>query len=185
MVYLILADGFEDIEALAPVDILRRAGVTVQTVGLSGRRIVSARGVPVEADVALDDVSLERAMDDLEMLVLPGGPGVDHLCASRRVGQWVTAVMQADRWLGAICAAPLVPGALGLLTGRRVTCFPGTVEELTPHGAIIEDAPVVTDGKLITARAAGTALSFALKLVEALCGPEAAQTVKGKLYYEG
>ncbi len=188
MVYLILADGFEDLEAAAPIDIIRRADIPLQTVGLTGSWVVSARGVPMRADLALEDLSVESVLDSenpLEMLILPGGPGVDALRRNETLAQWVKVVVQAGRWLAAICAAPLVPGALGLLKGRHVTCFPGSTEEMVGFGALVETSPVVVDGSLVTGRAAGAALPFALKLVEALRGEALSRRIASQICYDG
>ncbi len=182
MVYLLLPDGFEDIEAVAPIDILRRAGVPVTTVGLNGRPVVSAHNLTVEADATLADVKLS----DMDMLVLPGGPGVQNYRKSEAALALVRDAAAAEKLIGAICAAPTVLAELGLLQGRRAVCFPSCEGTLVRHGAHIEtDRQVTHDRNLITARAAGSAVEFALKLVAMLRGWTASESVRASIYYEG
>lgn len=170
MVYVLLADGFEEIEALSPVDLLRRAGVTVQTVGVDTLTPRGARGVAVTADIALKDLSA-----DAEIVVLPGGfPGYENLAKNQTLCEYLKAFRGI---IAAICGAPSVLGGLGLLAGKRATCYPGMEDKL--GGAIHTADAVCRDGDIITSRSAGTALAFSLTLVKALCGTEvAAQTAK-------
>lgn len=177
MIYLFLADGFEEIEALTPVDLLRRSGAVVKTVGVTGKSVRGSHGISVTADL-----SAEEAIGELEsgaaidMIVLPGGmPGAKHLDESPLVDRFIREAVRQDACLAAICAAPFVLGRRGLLAGYRVTCYPGFEAELT--GATVENSALVTDGKRITARAMGSAVDFALALVRTACGKEAAQTV--------
>ncbi len=182
MVYLLLADGFEDIEAVAPIDILRRAKVPLTTVGVTGRKVVSKYGLSVETDAILSDIKTEG----MEMLVLPGGPGVQHFKANPAVLELVKAADREGRLIAAICAGPTVLAELGLLSGRRAVCFPGCVEELVQHGARIEtDKQVTSDRNIITGQAAGSAIEFALKLVAMLRGWAASEKVRAEIYYEG
>jgi 4-methyl-5(b-hydroxyethyl)-thiazole monophosphate biosynthesis len=166
-VVIVLADGFEEIEAVTPADLLRRAGVEVVMAGLSGPTVVGARGVKVVCDLTLD-----RVAPGWDMLVLPGGlPGSRLLAASPLVQSALRQTVDSDGWVAAICAAPaLVLGAHGWLLGRRYTGYPGTETEV--EGAHYLQDPVVVDGKLITSRGVGTAGAFALTLVEVLVGPE-------------
>jgi protein deglycase len=175
-----LAEGFEEIEALTAVDVLRRGSVETATVAVgplsgvaSGAPVVTgSHGIPVVADLRLEALSL--AVDDL--VVLPGGmPGTRHLQESASLARLLERHRASDGWLGAICAAPSVPGLLGLLRGRRATSFPGYEKDLL--GAVLSTEPVVRDGKIVTSRGAGTALAFALALVAALQGDDAAKRI--------
>lgn len=157
-----LADGFEEIEALAPVDLLRRAGVEVIIASLSDSRHATGRsGVTVHADLALSAWG-ERLAD---CLLLPGGPGVQALREDRRVGSLLRRHAAAGRWLAAICAAPILLQDAGLLEGRRFTAHFSVAEQLP---SALLDRAIVTDGRLITARGAGASLEFGLRLVEVL-----------------
>lgn len=174
MVYVFLADGFEEIEALAPVDILRRAGLQVRTVGVGGREIAGAHGIRITADMAQQDVDL--VAQPAEMVVLPGGmPGAKNLEASPAVRRAVEFCVETDACLAAICAAPSILGHWGVLKGHTATCYPGFESEL---GCRLGDAPVVQSGRITTARGAGVAVDFGLQLVSVLCGPEKSEEVR-------
>lgn len=177
MTYVFLADGFEEIEALSVVDILRRCKLPVSTVSVMGRPLVTgSHGIPVTADCLLDEVSLA----DADALVLPGGlPGADHLQASKPLAALLKAADAEGKIVAAICAAPKVLGALGLTNGRRATCYPGCEAALT--GAVFCTDRVVRDGNLITSRGAGTAADFAFALADAL-GRDAAPVRESMLY---
>lgn len=176
MVYVFLAEGFEEIEALAPVDILRRAGLSVQTVGIGGRTVTGAHGITVTADVA--DVAV--TLDDMEAVVLPGGmPGTKNLEASPTVATALEKAAQQGVWIAAICAAPSILGHNGLLQGKRATCYPGFEGEL--YGAQAVDEAVVRDGRILTACGAGVAAEFAFQLVSILCSEETAAALKGAM----
>ena len=167
MVYVILAEGFEEIEALCAVDVLRRAGADTTTVGLSGKTVSGAHGIVVLCDAVMDDI----ISDVPEMLVLPGGmPGVTNLDACRSVGNLIGATLDRGGFVGAICAAPMVLGRRGYLKGRRAVCFPGFEKYL--EGATIVHEDVVRDGQIVTSRSMGTDLPFALELVACLFGRE-------------
>ncbi len=173
MVYLFLANGFEEIEALCPLDLLRRAGVEVTTVGIGGDRICGSHGITVEADIP--DGLFTGA--DAEMIVLPGGmPGSKNLDESRTVDAAIKSAARKGIFIGAICAAPFLLGKRGLLAGKRAISFPGFEKELT--GATIADERVVRDGNIITAAGMGVALEFGLALVAALKGDEAAAALR-------
>ncbi len=176
MIAVFLADGFEEIEALAVVDILRRAELQVVTVGVGGRTVCGSHGIPVAADAADSDW---RA-DKLECVVLPGGmPGTLHLEKSPIVQQTVEAAAEKGIYLCAICAAPSILGHKGLLRGRRAVCFPGYEQEL--YGAAVQEAPVVVDGHIITAKGAGVAIEFALEIVSVLAGDSVAARLKASM----
>ena len=161
-----LADGFEEIEAFAPVDLLRRAGIDVMVASLSETRHATGRsGITAHADTTLGSV----IGADFDLIFLPGGAGVKHLRADPRVLELVRKQHAADRWLAAICAAPTVLQDCGLLTGRRYTAHFSVAGELP---AILADERIVTDGKITTSRGAGTAVEFGLHLAGLLAGPD-------------
>jgi 4-methyl-5(b-hydroxyethyl)-thiazole monophosphate biosynthesis len=179
MIYVFLADGFEETEAIAPIDLLRRAGKTVVTVGVTGKTVTSSHGISVSADITQDAIQLD---DALEMIVLPGGmPGTLNEEASEAVQAAITYCAENDRYLAAICAAPSILGHRGLLQGRRAVCYPGFENAL--EGATVGTDGVVTDGKYITARGAGVALDFGLALIAALCGEETSQKIRQAIVY--
>ena len=176
MVYLFLANGFEEIEALCPLDLLRRAGVEVKTVAISadGLAVAGAHGITVMADMAEADFDPGA---ESEMLILPGGmPGAANLDASPTVDTAIAAAVECESFLAAICAAPMILGRRGLLVGREAICFPGFEDEL--KGAVLSSARVVRDGRVITAAGMGVALDFGLALVAALQGDESAQNLR-------
>ena len=170
MIYVFLATGFEDIEALAPLDILRRAGLQVETVSITGEEIVtSAHGVGVVADTLIEAVDFE----DAEMIVLPGGmPGASNLDACEVLRQGILSHCKAGKPLAAICAAPSVLGDNGLVQGKKCTCYPGFESHLT--GGNVTTDKVAVDGKIITSRGPATAIPFALKIIELLVSREKA-----------
>ncbi len=169
MVYLFLADGFEEIEALSPLDLLRRAGVDVATVGIGNKTICGAHGIKVEADITDSELVLDR--DTLEMIILPGGmPGTLNLDASAVVHKAIDVATENDVYVAAICAAPSILGSIGLLCGKEAICYPGFEQKLV--GAKISDKRVVVDGKIITAAGMGVATEFGLVLVGLLCGED-------------
>ena len=170
MIYVLLANGFEEIEALTPVDMLRRAGCAVRTVSLEeGLVVQGAHGIGVVADLLPAD-----AGDSVELLFLPGGmPGSLHLDASAFTDEMLRRVAKDGGRIAAICAAPLVLGRRGLLKGKRATCYPGFEKELT--GAVVKEEPVVTDGHITTARGMGAATLFGAELVRLFCGREVAE----------
>ena len=179
MVYVFLANGFEEIEATAPIDVLRRAGAEVLTVGVGSDQITSAHNMKYTTDMTAEEIRLNG---DLEMVVLPGGmPGTKNLENSPEVQAAIDFCAESDKWIGAICAAPSILGHKGLLAGRKCTCFPGFEKDLA--GAVVTGGTVVTDGKFITARGAGVALRFALTLTEALFGKEKATTLAVSLQF--
>lgn len=169
-----LAPGFEEIEAITVIDILRRAGIEVTVAGTRPGPIEAARKTKHIPDCALDDVHA----DDFDMLVLPGGqPGATNLRQDVRIRQIVEALRAKNRYLAAICAAPTVLSAFGILKDRMATCHPAVRAEVMSGAKEISDERVVVDGPIITSQAAGTAMEFAFKLVEILCGPDKAAEV--------
>jgi 4-methyl-5(b-hydroxyethyl)-thiazole monophosphate biosynthesis len=173
MIYLFLTEGFEEIEALTPVDMLRRAGKEIRTVGIGGKTVVGAHGIPVIADMDEKDFSDEAP----EMIVLPGGmPGTLNLDASATVQKAIDSALASGAYIAAICAAPTILGKRGLLVGKEAVCYPGMEDGLP--GAILSGKTTVRDGKIITAAGMGAALAFSLELVSVLCGEEKAKALK-------
>ncbi|MDU7337568.1 MAG: DJ-1/PfpI family protein [Clostridium sp.] len=173
MTYLFLANGFEELEAFTPIDLLRRANVPVQTVGVGGKQIVGAHQIPVIADVEESEISLS----DLDMVILPGGlPGTPNLEKSQIVKDAVMAAYEKGAYVAAICAAPSILGHMGLLKGRRATVSDGFVSEIT--GAEYTGELVTMDGKIITGRGPMASVAFALQLVDLLADKHAAEKLR-------
>ncbi len=172
--YVFFAKGFEEIEAITVVDVLRRAGLTITMVSVTGsREVEGAHGITVITDELFEYVDHQGA----DILILPGGmPGSTNLAANHKLGDLLKKYHVEGKWLAAICAAPIVLGGLGILKDRTATCYPGFEPQL--EGAEISHAPVVQDGHVITSRGAGTALEFALKLVEVSVGLEKARNLR-------
>ena len=176
MVYVFLADGFEIIEALAPVDMMTRAGIEVKTVGVTGDLVTSSCGIPVKSDMNIEDFDFY----DVEAIVLPGGmPGTLNLENNEKVQSAINNAVNIDVPVCAICAAPSILGHKGLLSDREATCFPGFEEAL--DGATLSDEYVVTDGNFITARGAGVCIDFGLEIVKKLKGAEVADAVRNQI----
>ena len=179
MVYIFLADGFEEIEALAPLDILRRSGIEVLTVGVTGKEVTGAHGIKVSADILPGEVDPSK----LEGAVLPGGmPGADNLASSKEVADILEFAYKNGLLICAICAAPYILGERGYLKGRKATCYKGFEEKLL--GAKCTGKPVVCDGSIITARGAGVALQFGFEIAAALKGKDTAKKVKDSMLCE-
>ena len=173
MVYVLLGTGFEETEAIAPIDLLRRAGIPTVTVGVDGKSVTGGHGITVEADIELGQMDLTG----LEMIVLPGGlGGVATVRNSPEALNALRFAWENGKLVAAICAGPTVLADLGITDGRTATCYPGC-ESGMGSAVMIADVPCIQDGNLITGTSAGCAVSFGLKLVEALKGKEAADTV--------
>ena len=169
MIYMFLADGFEEVEALAPLDILLRAGADIKTVGIGKKLIIGAHGINIYADI--EDKELTSL--DSQMVILPGGmPGTLNLENSETVISAVKKAAENNAYIAAICAAPSILGKMGLLSGKRAVCFPGFENSL--KGAEVSDSGVVRDGNIVTAAGMGVALEFGLELVRCLFGNEKA-----------
>lgn len=173
MVYMLLGTGFEETEAIAPLDLLRRAGVEVLTVGINGKTITGSHKIEVNTDITLGEMDLTS----MEMIVIPGGlGGVASLRACPEALEALRFGWENGKLVGAICAGPTVLADLGITEGKMATCYPG--QEINMGNAVMqENAAVVVDGRLITGTSAGCAIPFGLALVAALKGEEAAQTV--------
>ena len=173
MVYMFLAEGFEEIEALCPLDLMRRVGIQVTTVGIGAREIRGAHGISVLADIT----DKEYPKTSCDMIFLPGGmPGTLNLAASETVTDAIKQAVSDNSYIAAICAAPSILGDMGLLSGKRAVCYPGFEERLT--GATIPEDKVVLDGKILTARGMGAALEMGLKIVEIFLGKQKAKELK-------
>ena len=173
MVYMLLGTGFEETEAIAPLDLLRRAGVDVMTVGVNGKVIYGSHKIGVEADIEIGQMDLT----DLDMIILPGGlGGVASARASKEAMDALAFAWNNGKYVAAICAGPTVLADLGITDGKNATCFPGC-EGGMGSANMIPDAAAVQDGRLITGTSAGCAIPFGLKLVEALKGAETAAAI--------
>ena len=162
MIYVFLADGFEETEAIAPIDLLRRSGKQVVTVGVGDNMVTSSHGVTVVTDTIAQEAQFT---DELEMIVLPGGmPGTLNLEKSPYVQAAIDFCVNNNKYIGAICAAPSILGHKGLLRGKKAVCYEGFETQL--EGAVTGTEPVACDGIFITSRGAGTAVEFGLALVE-------------------
>jgi 4-methyl-5(b-hydroxyethyl)-thiazole monophosphate biosynthesis len=182
MVYMLLADGFEEMEAVIPLDVLRRCGVEILTVAVcsdnsreAGLRaeVLGSHNITVKADILLDEVVLDS---NIKMLILPGGPGRVNIRKSERATEIINYCCKSGIYVAAICGAPEILGELGHLQGKNATCFPGLENNLT--GAVIVDEPVVVDGMIITSKSAGTSEAFAFTIAQLLCGKEKADAVR-------
>lgn len=179
MVYILLGEGFEEMEAIAPCDILRRAGIDVQYVGLSGTLISGGHGIGVRADITVDEMDLEN----MHMIVLPGGMGgVNSIRGCEKALNAVKYAWENDRFVAAICAAPMILAELGIAGGKKATCYPG-LESNMGSAIMQEGASTVTDGKLLTGAGPGTAVDFGLLLVDALKGEAKKKEVYDGLVY--
>ena len=177
MVYILLGTGFEETEAIAPLDLLRRAGIEVMTVGVNGKTIAGGHGIRVEADITLDEMDLTQ----LDMIVLPGGlGGVASVRASREAMEALRFAWENDKYVAAICAGPTVLADLHITDGREATCYPGC-ESGMGSANVLSGKACVRDGKLITGTSAGCAVPFGLGLIEALKGESAAATVANQI----
>jgi len=175
MIYVFLADGFEEVEALAPVDILRRAGLDVKTVGVTGEYVTGTHGIQVKADTVEVDMTA-----DIELIILPGGmPGTTNLETSPMVMEMIRYCQENNIRMSAICAAPLILGKMDILNGKNAVCYPGFEGMLC--GAAISELGVVTDGLVTTAKSAGHAVPFAIELVRLLCGEDKAKKIEFSL----
>lgn len=172
MVYVLLGTGFEETEAIAPIDLLRRAGAEVCTVGIQGKLIYGSHGIGVEADITIDQLDLA----DLEMIVLPGGlGGVQSIKGCQAALDAVRHAYAQDKFVAAICAGPTVLAQLGITDGKEAVCYPGCEEDM--GSARMVTAPCVRSGKVITGTSAGCAVPFGLALIAALKGQEEADRI--------
>ena len=177
MIYMLLTDGFEDIEALETLDILRRAGISAKTVGISSKTVTSSHNVTVFCDLTFDTADFS----DMRMLILPGGPGHTAFSESDKVCNLIKSAYEKGLYIAAICASPSVIGRMGLLKGRHYTCFPGFEDMVL--GGIYSQEKVVTDGQFITARGAGAASEFGFEIVSLFKGKRISDELKKQMQY--
>ncbi len=172
MVYMLLGTGFEETEAIAPLDLLRRAGVQAATVGINGKVVYGSHKIGVEADMEISEMDLTN----LDMIVLPGGlGGVASIKASQPALEAVRFAWENGKYVAAICAGPTILAQLGITDGKNATCYPGCESQM--GSANMVQAAAVTDGKVITGTSAGCAVPFGLALIAALKGQEAADAI--------
>ena len=180
MLYLFLAEGFEEVEALATLDVLRRAEVDTKTVGVIGKVVTGSHGIPVTADLVIDEAVAD---DALTGVILPGGmPGTKNLEASQTVQTFLQYAKEHQLLVAAICAAPSILGHLGFLNGRQATCFPGFETEL--EGATVTGDSVTVDGNFITGKGAGAAHLFGEAIAARFIGKEEAHAVLTNMQFE-
>jgi 4-methyl-5(b-hydroxyethyl)-thiazole monophosphate biosynthesis len=166
MVYILLGTGFEETEAIAPGDVLRRAQIPMEYVGIGGKIVTGAHGIAIQADITLEEMDLTN----LDMIVLPGGMGgVESIEGSQQALDAIQFALENDKYVAAICAAPTILGKRGWLDGRQTVCYPGC-EGGMGKAIVHPEAETVQDGKIITGRAPGAAIAFGLKLAEVLPG---------------
>lgn len=178
-VALFLVDGFEEIEAIAPIDLLRRAGIEVNTISITeSTLILSARNIKIFAEKKINDVNF----DDYDMIVLPGGAGTKNYYNSPKLLEKIKE-FGLNKKVGAICAAPTVLAKLGLLENKEAVCFPACKNELIEGKAILFDRKVKTTGNITTSKSAGTAIDFALELIKTLLGEEKSKEIKEEIFY--
>lgn len=178
-VYVFIADGFEEIEGLTVVDLLRRAGIETTMVSISENvEILGAHGIVVSVDKIFEEVSF----DEVDMLVLPGGmPGTKNLAKHEQLMEKVREFHLQDKWIAAICAAPSILGENDLLIGKKATCYPGFEEKL--YGAEVLEDSVVKDGNIITSRGLGTAIPFAIEIIKQLLGEEEGEKIRKSIVF--
>ena len=178
--YILIADGFEEVEGLTAVDLMRRAGIEVVMTSIKDDlNITGARGIKVIADITIDEMD-----DDAQMLILPGGmPGTNYLKQSEKVKNAILKYNEAGKYLAAICAAPTVYGEMGLLRGKKATCYPGLEAGLIDAMWPGEGSKVVRDGQFITSRGVGTAIDFALELISVLIDDKKAEEIAKSVVY--
>ncbi len=177
MIYVLMVDGFEEIEAIEPIDIMRRAGLNVITVGVNNQMVKGAHNITIKTDIMIDDVDTE----DMELLMLPGGPGHTELDSNGKVHELIDYAHKNNLYIAAICASPSILGKKGLLNGKKATCFPGFEQFL--QGAELVCDKAVCDGKIITGKGAGAAGDFGFLIVEKLRDKKLSDDLKGKMQY--
>ncbi len=176
MIYMLLGTGFEETEAVAPLDLLRRAGIQTATVGINGKIVTGSHGIGIQADMELGEMDLTN----LEGIILPGGlKGVASIRGSEKALEAVRFAWENGKYVAAICAAPTILAELGITGGKNATCYPGCEAQM--GSAHMVCAAAVTDGKLITGTSAGCAIAFGLQLIAALKGQEAADAIANQI----
>lgn len=179
MIYVFLAEGFEEVEALTPVDMLRRCELNVMTVGVGNQAVMGSHGIPVLANIEDKDIVLD---ENLDMIILPGGmPGTLNLEKNDNVQKAIDFCVKNNKYIGAICAAPSILGHKGLLDGKKATCYTGFETQL--GNAVVSEEPVCVDGNIITSRGAGTAMQFSFELVKLLTSEGRCNVLKKSVLY--
>ena len=177
MVYMLLGTGFEETEAIAPLDLLRRAGVEIMTVGINGKIIYGGHNIGIETDIELAEMDLTK----LDMIIIPGGlGGVASIRATEESMRALKFAWDNGKYVAAICAGPTVLADLGITSGKNATCYPGC-EDGMGDAIMVNDAAAVADGKLITGTSAGCAIPFGLELIKALKGVDEAERIKKQI----
>lgn len=178
MYYVILAEGFEEIEALAQIDVLRRAGIDVMSASVAGEYVTGAHGITVKSDITVDEA---LSLGDAQGVILPGGmPGTTNIAKSEKAVELIKKVNSQGGLVAAICAAPSCLGALGILKGKKATCYPGFENALDGAEILYDD--VVADGNVITSRGPGTAIKFGLCLAERITGKSQKALAEAMIY---
>lgn len=177
MVYILLAEDFEEIEVIEPLDIMRRGGIDVKTVSIGGKSVKGAHGIKVEADITIDEIE----DTDLEMIVLPGGAGHELLDASNKVHGLINYAVKEDLYIAAICAAPSILGKKGMLDGKKAVAYPGFEKWL--YGAEVQDTKTALDGKILTGKGPGAAAEFGFSIVKLLKGKKTAEDLRCAMQY--
>ena len=176
MVYVLLGTGFEEVEAITPIDLLRRADIPVTTVGITGKTVFGGHNIGIEADITIDELN----PNDMDMIVLPGGlGGVASARASEKAMNLLRYAWDHGKFVAAICAGPTVLADLGITDGREATCYPGC-EDSMGSAKLVNNIPCIRDGNLITGTSAGCAVPFGLMLIAALKGQDIADAVADK-----
>lgn len=180
-IYILLAEGFEEVEVITPADVLNRAGYTVGLVSTNNSLLVTgAHNITVKCGSFIENLSADEAI----MLILPGGmPGTHNLMANDMVKHCVSEFYDKGKWIGAICAAPMILGEMGFLKGKKATCYPGYEKHLL--GAEVLTQPVVTDGKIITGRGIGVSMDFSLEIVSNLLNMGTVEELRKKMVVGG
>ena len=177
MVYVLLGTGFEETEAIVPIDLLRRAGVEVITVGLNGKTVYGGHGIGIAVDILAEEMQPDR----MDMIVLPGGlGGVASIKGCREAMDAIRHAYEHKKYIAAICAAPTILAELGITGGKQAVCYPGCEEDMA-DAVICPELPCIRDGYVITGASAGCAIPFALSLIETLKGSEEAQRIAGQI----
>ena len=177
MVYMLLGTGFEETEAIAPLDLLRRANIPVMTVGINGKTVYGGHGIGIEADITIDQMDLT----ELEMVILPGGlGGVKSIRESREAMEAVRFAYENDKFTAAICAGPTVLADLGITDGKNATCYPGCEAQMG-NANMLDNKASVRDENVITGTSAGCAVAFGLELIAALKGTQEAERIRKQI----
>ena len=176
MFYMFFAEGFEEVEAIATLDVIRRGGIEIRSVGVNGKEITGSHGINVICDTEISDISF----DNLDGIILPGGmPGTTNLMENPEVNDFIDYCSENNLYICAICAAPMILGKKGLLEGKEAICFPGFEDEL--RGALISESFVCRSGNIITAKGMGSAINFGLEIVKAVKGEEFSMNLRSTL----